>query len=46
LTSCLFGQCSSDLSLAPGVLLLIVSVFSMTLIIRGLVAAYERSAGL
>jgi quinol-cytochrome oxidoreductase complex cytochrome b subunit len=44
LTKCLFGQCSSQILLAPTLLLFILSVSSMTLITRSLVSAFERSA--
>ena len=42
LTNCLFGQCSSQVPLVPESLLFAVSVFSMTLMTRSFVAAYER----
>ena len=43
LTNCLFGQCSGQVPLVPSAILFIISVCSMTLITRSLVAAYERS---
>jgi quinol-cytochrome oxidoreductase complex cytochrome b subunit len=43
LTDCLLGRCSSQVPLAPTLLLFILSVCSMTLMTRRLVGAFERS---